>query len=383
MRILFVDQTSQLGGAELCLMDLVLARQGNDRVFLFQTGPLEEMLRAAGVDVAVQSIGGGSEVRKDSGLARKLTASTAVLGLARSVAKAAADMDVIYANTPKALVVAAIASWLSRKPLVYHLHDILSREHFSPSNLWLLVWLSNRRAAHVIANSQATKTAYLAAGGRAPVTVIYNGFDASVFENWTSDRVALRQQLRQQLGLVDAIPVVGVFGRFAPWKGQHVAIAAIKDLPSVHLWLVGDAVFGEETYKRELQRMAAEPDVLGRVHFLGFRSDVGPLMQAVDVVVHCSTAPEPFGRVLVEAMMSRRPLIAAGAGGALEIVEHGQTGLLSRSGDPQALGLSIRQTLDSPIMVQEMTEKAFRSALARFSFSSVLKETERVLAAIC
>ena len=225
------------------------------------------------------------------------------------------------------------ARWtgLAGKPLVYHLHDILSLEHFSRSNLWLLVGLANRRAGQVIANSEASRTAFLAAGGKTPVSVCYNGFDCQPFDAWHANRLENRRQHRSPWQLADQ-PVVGVFGRFAPWKGQHVAIDAIRALPGVHLLLVGDALFGEEEYKRKLLAMAEAPELAGRIHFLGFRDDVGELMQAVDVVAHCSTAPEPFGRVIVEAMLSRRPIVASRAGGAMEIVEHCVSGLLAEPG---------------------------------------------------
>ncbi len=130
---------------------------------------------------------------------------------------------------------------------------------------------------------------------------------------------------------------MAVFGRLAPWKGQQLAIKALRKLPGVHLMLVGDALFGEADYKLELQRLAADPAVAGRVHFLGFRRDVFPLMQAADVVLHASIAPEPFGRVIVEAMLSRRPILAARAGGAAEIVSDNVDGWLFTPGDETAL----------------------------------------------
>ncbi len=381
MRILFVDQTAQLGGAELCLKDLVLARRAQDRVFLFQDGPLATILRSENVDVVTQAMGGGAEgIRKESGLWKKLAAPKAVFQLSRAVAKSATDTDVLYANTPKALVVAAIASWMSRRPLIYHLHDILSREHFSRSNLWLLVWLSNRTAAHVIANSESTKQAYVAAGGRAPTTVVYNGFDAGEFERYFADRLQARE-LRREQQLNESDIVIGVFGRFAPWKGQHVAIEAIKELENVHLWLVGEALFGEQDYQCELERAASEVSVAGRVHFLGFRSDVGPLMQATDIVVHCSTAPEPFGRVIVEAMLSRRPLVASCAGGAAEIIDDGRTGLLAEPGNAAHLTNRLREILADPTANAERVTQAFSTASKRFELQAIVAEIENIVCA--
>ncbi len=115
-RVLFVDQTAQLGGAELWLKDVVLGRGGNDKLFLFQDGPLAQLLGEQDVEVitraASERLGG---LKKESGLLVKLTSSLDVVRMVRAVATAAHDCDVIYANTPKALVVSALAGLGTRK----------------------------------------------------------------------------------------------------------------------------------------------------------------------------------------------------------------------------------------------------------------------------
>ena len=358
-----------------------------DRVVLFQHGPFEDLLRTAGVDVCVLGLGSsGQALRKESGLLRKAVSSLDVLRLARAVALAAEDMDVLYANTPKALVVAALASWIAQKPVVYHLHDILSREHFSRSNLWLLITLANRFVTHVIANSYASAQAFQDAGGRTETSVCYNGFDPGLFDRFNSNTAMHRNALRNSLaignGEGEESTIVGVFGRLAPWKGQHIAIEALKQLPHLHLVLVGDALFGESEYKQELIRLAEQSEIFGRVHFLGFRDDVAALMQGVDVVVHCSTAPEPFGRVIVEAMLSRRPIVASAAGGAEEIVQDGINGLLAIPGDPHDLAGRIREFLESDSERDRMIEAGYSSAVERFQLAVIVRKIEEIVASL-
>jgi glycosyltransferase involved in cell wall biosynthesis len=382
-KILFLDQTAQLGGAELCLRDTVLARKEahrtDDRVVLFQHGPFEELLLAAGVDTVVHCFGSKSQsLRKESGLLRKALSSMDVFRVARIVARIAADMDVLYANTPKALVVGSIAGWLSHKPVVYHLHDILSREHFSRSSLWLIVSLANRLVSHVIANSHASLKAFKDAGGKTPATVCYNGFEAKNFDSFSENRQLHQSDLRRSR-MLNAEPILGVFGRLASWKGQHIAIEALKSLPKVHLVLVGDALFGESEYKQLLLDKSKQGEVIGRVHFLGFRDDVVALMQGVDVVVHCSTAPEPFGRVIVEAMLSKRPIVASAAGGAEEIVQDNVNGCLATPGDPVHLAKRIRELLNSEDDRLRMVEAGYNSAVARFQLSKVAMDIESVI----
>jgi glycosyltransferase involved in cell wall biosynthesis len=85
-----------------------------------------------------------------------------------------------------------------------------------------------------------------------------------------------------------------------------------------------------------------------RVHFLGHRGDVPRLMQAVDVIIHPSVAPEPFGRTLVEAMLAGVPLIAADTGAASDILDAGKAGTLVRPNDPEQLAAAVADILDGP-----------------------------------
>ena len=292
-------------------------------------------------------------------------------------AKIAREYDIIYANTQKALVVGAIASLLSRRPLVYHLHDILSTEHFSRTNLRLAVTLANR-ASLVIANSQASQKAFLAAGGNPKlVRVVYNGFAPQLYRQENS--VA---QTRQELGLEGKF-VVGHFSRLAPWKGQHVLLEALTQCPpEVTAIFVGDALFGEQDYKQQLHQQVAELGLEQRVQFLGFRSDVVSLMAACDLVAHTSIAAEPFGRVIVEAMLCGRPVVASQAGGAVELVETGKTGWLVPPGDAQKLAEIINTCRQQPELAGAIAHQAQISASQRFELNEINRQIERLLAGV-
>ena len=168
MKILFLDQSGELAGAELCLLDIVQLYRDRCLVCLFTDGPFQaraEKTRDTCQVLATKPI----QVRKESGVVQGLQSLGQLLPLAMTVARLSRQYDVIYANTQKALVVGALASLLSRRPLVYHLHDILSDDHFSPTNRRLAVTLANRFASKVIATSKASRDAFIAANGRTPI----------------------------------------------------------------------------------------------------------------------------------------------------------------------------------------------------------------------
>ena len=377
MKILFLDQSGNLGGAELCLLDMAKFYQNYGLVGLFADGSFREALENCQINVRILS-NKQLEIRKDSSFWQSIQSTKLLLSLIAKVVKLSRDRDLIYANTQKALVVGAIASWLAGKPLAYHLHDILSLEHFSSTNRRVAVSLANRFANLIIANSQASKTAFIEAGGKEElVEVVYNGFDLKKYQI-NNDRVT---QLRKELNLAGRY-IVGHFSRLSPWKGQHILIEALNSCPEATAILVGDALFGEDKYVAELHQQIKRLGLSDRVRFLGFRRDIPELMSMCDLVVHTSTAPEPFGRVIVEAMLCGKPVIASAAGGATELIQDGHTGWLTQPGESLELAKAIDKCLQQSDLTQKIAQAGKQSAIERFDLSKIERQIDDLLCQI-
>ena len=121
---------------------------------------------------------------------------------------------------------------------------------------------------------------------------------------------------RAALGLTTNAFLVGPFGRFTAWKGQHVALDAIARVPDAHFVLVGDALFDETDYAQSLRAQARAPGIEERVHFAGFQHGVASWMNTMDVVEHASTQSKPLGLVIVKSMAAGKPVIASNDGAA-------------------------------------------------------------------
>ena len=372
-KILFIDYTGELAGGQLCLADIAIHLRNRGEVFLFESGPFRELLEKHGVTVRLpRGQTTNLSVRKKSGWFAYLASVPVLISLVFSLARAAQSFDLLYANTAKALMVAIPASILVRKPVLVHLHDIIGAEHFNRLNSWLLVTGANL-AKGIVANSEATAAAYRRAGGRnRNLKVIPNGFAVDRFD---ADVSALSQSVRNSLGGEES-PLIGLFGRIAAWKGQKVLVEALARLPKVNGVVVGDALFTDQDqqYKRELVVLAEQLGISQRVHFAGFQNEVVPYLKAVDVVVHCSTAPEPFGRVIVEAQLAGKPIIATRGGGPSEIIEDRITGILVEPKDPAALALAIQELLEKPKWAQELAVNGRQAAVRRFGLDRVLEE---------
>ena len=378
-RLLFVEHTGALGGAELSLLDIAEAHRESGTVALLEDGPFRDALERRGVTVRVIEAGASLRgVKKGSGL----PGVSVLLAFGRAALRlrsAAHQRDVLYANSPKSMLVSVMASIATRRRVVWHLRDILGREHFSQMNIGLLTRIANRRVARVIANSQATADAFIASGGHATlVRVVHNGLDAAPFD---AVPPAAREAIRTGLGISASAFVIGSFSRLHPWKGQHVLLDAMALLPDAHAIVVGGALFsGEAAYAAALSDRASRAPLSGRVHMLGARADVPELMSACDVIVHTSVLPEPFGRVLVEAMLARRPLVASDAGGVREVVRRDRTGLLVAPGDAAALAQAVTGLRDDPARSHAMVEAAAADARTRFTREAMLAGVNAVLA---
>ncbi len=376
MKILFLDQSGQPGGAELCLMDIARPYRDQCLIGLLADGPFKDLLEQQQIPVQIleqQAI----EIRKDSSLFLALRRIPALLPLMGRVVKLARKFDIIYANTPKALVVGAIASFITRRPLVYHLHDILSASHFSRTNRQIAITLANRIATLVIANSYATQDAFIEAGGQAKLThILYNGFQPDDYQIPALEQTTLAKTLN----LDPETFWVGHFSRLSQWKGQHVLLEALALCPpEISVLFVGDALFGETDYVQHLQSKVKELNLENRVRFLGFRADVPQIMSLCSLITHTSTAPEPFGRVIVEAMLCGRPVIAANAGGATELIESGKTGWLCDPSAPQQLAEKIIFCHQHPEQSQDIAQAAQQEARHRFNLSTINQQLANIL----
>jgi glycosyltransferase involved in cell wall biosynthesis len=375
-QVLFVSYTAVLGGGELCLLDFAHAYRDTSQVLLLTDGILKTRLQDLGVRVEIlPSSRSLADVKVSSGLA-SLKSIGDLLRLGKQVAKKSQNFDLIHANNQKGFVVAAIARLFGGVPVVWHLHDILTADIFSSTNRKIAVTLANWVATRVIVNSQATGEAFIAAGGNSRLLrTVHNGFDSEIFDRLEDDQTSLRQEL----GIPCDRPLIGMFSRLSYWKGQHILLEAASKLTDVHVLLVGDALFGEAEYTEKLKNIAAQPSLKDRVHWLGFRQDIPQLMKACDAIAHCSTAPEPFGRVIAEAQLAKRPAIATIGGGTSEIIEDGVTGLLIPPNDSDLLAAAIAKIFSDRELTNKMVENGYIQAKTKFSIATVCAEFDMAI----
>jgi glycosyltransferase involved in cell wall biosynthesis len=188
-------------------------------------------------------------------------------------------------------------------------------------------------------------------------------------------------RIRAELGIPDDVPVVGMVAHLTPWKGHEDFLSVAAKVPGARCLVSGGDIYeteGHAGYLERLRRRAVDLGLGGRVHFLGNRDDVPEVLAALDVLVHCPTAPEPFGRSVAEAMAVGKPVVAARAGGLPEIVEDDVTGLLVPPGDVTACATAVTRLLSDPALRARMGAAGRRRAEFLFAPAPHAEQVMRI-----
>ncbi|MFC6010654.1 glycosyltransferase family 4 protein [Nocardia lasii] len=338
-RAVFLAHTAAPSGAELATLRLLDALRATGRyevtMIYTEDGPMVARTRERGIDTDIVSGQFDSRaMRIGTGILGLLTGFLALLRLGWNVGAAVRDSraDVVVAESTKALVLGSVAARRARVPLVWQVHDRVSPDYFGRLPALAIRCLARLMCRGQLANSRAT-AATLPTG--LPTAIAYPGVELPATQADPRTRPA-------------AEAVVVVVGRLSPWKGQDVflrAIAALDQRPA-RVVLVGGTFFGEEPYRAELEKLAAELGVAAE--FTGHVDDPSEYLNTADILVHCSVLPEPFGQVVVEGMAAGCAVIAATPGGPAEIIETGVHGLLVPGGDTAALTTALDTLLHDP-----------------------------------
>jgi glycosyltransferase involved in cell wall biosynthesis len=227
-----------------------------------------------------------------------------------------------------------------RRQLVWWLQDRLSRDYLGAAATHAARILLYALPRAVVFNSETTR-ATARTRRSTPTYVAFPPVSDDFFNT-----AARREEGSDQAARL----VIGMSGRLAPWKGQHLLLEAVAALPAGDFVVefVGGPLFGEDAYAERLHDLATEWGLDCRVRFLGHRPDPSTHVATWDIAVHASTLPEPFGMVIAEAMAAGCAVIAPDVGGPRELIEHDVTGWLFRPGDPTSLANGLDALISDP-----------------------------------
>lgn len=344
MRVLHVITPSRVSGAELLLLRLVRAQADlgvTARIVCKPHPGFVERAQREGADCCVLPISGKLNPRAFPALRGEI-------GRWRP--------DLLCTHLSSATWWGSLAARSRGVPCVSMVHGFTGARWY-------------RRADRLVCVSRAVAEDMVGQGisaGR--VSVVHNGIDP---QPYLSAEPA-------DLPVPPGVFVVGTVAHLSPKKGFAELLRAAARVPGAHFVIAGDGPM-----RPELAR-AAQAELKGRLHLLGWREDVPALMRRIDA--YClPSRREPFGLVLVEAMAAGRPVVAFRSGGAPEVVVDGETGLLAAPGDADALAACIQRLAGDPQLRRRLGDAGRSRALSHFTLdrqaARLLDEFRSVVAA--
>jgi glycosyltransferase involved in cell wall biosynthesis len=336
-------------------------------VILAEDGPLVDRLLQAGISVEVLAMRERTRLLPKESVQPGRLPLRAVTDTIRYTAVLAWRLrtlrpDVVHTNSLKSGIYGSIAARLVGVPLVWHLRDRMDTDYLP----WLGVILVRALTRHlphvVISNSRITRQ-----------TISWR--ERSLVIPSVAEPAAPRREPTSE-----ARPfVAGMIGRLAPWKGQDIFLRAFAEAfprGQERAIIVGAPLFGdaEIAYADMLRRLAEELGIGSRVEFRGHREDIAAELHTIDVLVHASTTPEPFGQVVIEGMSAQMSVVASRGGGPEEIISDGVDGMLFPLGDVAALAqILVRLDADPQLRAQLGCAAARRAS--DFSGDSIARQT--------
>ncbi|HEX8362154.1 MAG TPA: glycosyltransferase family 4 protein [Longimicrobium sp.] len=284
------------------------------------------------------------------------------------------SVELVHLNNGFLPAEALLAARITGTPCVVHLRDFLHDSRAASS------WAAGCVAGVIAVSDAVAESVRGAYAGR--VVTVHDPVDLDAVERATVER----ERVRAACGLAPGEVAVGIFGRVIPWKGQlefvRAAILSMRADPAIRAVVVGDESDGGPEYFERVRLAIRESGMEGRFVLAGYQREVEAWYAAMDVVVHASITPEPFGMVVPEAMAAGRAVIAADAGGPREVVTHGVDGLRVPPGDVEALADAIAWLSADADLRAGLGTRARQTARERFGIGPNAAAVRRVYAEV-
>lgn len=376
INILYIHQSAELYGSDKTLLHLVTEldkTKYNPIVVLPGEGPLKDALLAKGIRIIQTPV-----IKLHRKMFTLSYLASLPLQIKRSIGHIkkelnATKIDIVQSNTLAVLLGIFVSRRLKAKH-IWHVHEIIVHPK-SISNLYPKVL--NRYADIVVCNSNATLHNLLHRNHKLKdkLRLVHNGLDASKFGNTAIN------ELRANLGFMADDIIITLIGRISRLKGHLLLLKVFKDhlsAANVKLLFTGSPVPGQEHYLTDLVDKIAEYGLESDVKIISFQSDLSAVWSITDIAVSPSTEAESFGLVALEAMFSRKPVVATNLGGLTEVVIDGETGFLFENKNETALKEALEKLISNRALRESFGEKGHARAVSEFSLQKYMREFEAI-----
>lgn len=375
-KILFFSHSSELYGAEKALLQTIegLTKQEFQPILVLpRTGPLKYEAEKIGVQtLLVPSQWWLTE--KNRIWKQPLSWLWNLKGIAR-IARLIKrkNIDLVFSNSAVNFCGALAAKW-KRVPHIWSIHEIIGTKNAPVRFLFgkrALVLLLSALSNMVIVNSETTGRPFR---GKDKVRIVPIGF------KWSLGDRGLREMMRQKFGIMAADYAIGIVGKIYPEKGQKKVVESIdlitKTHPDVKLLVVGEV--RDKRYFSKIQRFVSARGLKEHVIFTEYQSDIFGVLAMLDLLVVASCV-ESFGRVAVEAMSVKTPVLAVRKGATAEVITAGENGFLVDFPDPGMLADAILSIRENPEQIRMIAERGQKMVREKYTVEIQLIKTEGII----
>jgi len=362
MKLLIVSAIGELGGgAESMLYELVysIKEDVEVEVLFMQEGNLKEKIGMLGITTHVLI---SPQMRNIARVIKWMGQYT--MFLKRN------NFTYVLNWMPKAHLFTAIPNSITKNPTLWWQHGVPDPPNFFDK-------LTIKLPAKKIGSSSTIAMRAQKRLTKKPVFCAYPGSDHLKHRPNDSNRSIIREKLEVD----DDTLLIGNVGRIQSWKRQDILIDTLEKLIqqkiNVKLILVGGNLYNlDNDYEEKLNTLIKEKKLEDYIITTGNQLEVGPYYDAMDIYLHTADG-EPFGIVMVEAMLHEKPVIAIKSPGSIEIVEDGVTGVLMDSGDPNDISEEIINLVKNNSLLKQFGIEGRKRAIKMFSNYQMGKEILR------
>lgn len=387
IRIAYVDQQTEMGGAEHLLLTLLegLPRDTVDPLLICpQDGAFVEEARQLNIPTRIVPLPvfySLSWVVNQRKIFNPLAAIWNLSSILRSAWQLKthlkeAQVDLVQTNSAFAHIYGGLAARLAGLPCIWYFHDLVERQRLGGTIV--LVWkiLAFYLSKQVVGVSDAVIQS-LAVGSRGHI--IYAGYKPR--ENKDNPY----STLRVNLALSNEAKLVGYIGRISYVKALDIlaqsARQVIQTNPQIHFVLLGEAFAGEMDYKFALVDMIERMQLSKHWHWFGYDRNAAARIHELDILVLPSRR-EALGLVLIEAGWAGKASVSTRVGGIKEVVIDNETGLLVAPEDPNELAVAIIRLIENSQIAKDMGQKARERVMRIFDYKRYCVEFLELYASI-
>lgn len=282
------------------------------------------------------------------------------------------NIEILDAHSNRDASYAMFAKWLTSVAVVRSRHVTNT---IKLGGMREMVWRKGCHRYSVTADKIRQQIVELGLATRNKIDVIPPGVDEQRFSPEYD-----KATLKTKYGIPPDAFVVANIGMIRQDKGLLYFVEACEVIAdklgkdNVRFIHVGEATASTQSYKAEVQKRLGELSCASAFEFMGYHTDIENYIALADVIVVASIGTEAQTRLISQAFLMKKAVVATTTGGLPEMILNNETGLLVEPANPEAIATAVLALADSPSFMDSIREGAYQYALKHFTFAVMMQQ---------